>query len=200
MRFMNPCFVVWGQVRPLGKLIGLLGLVLPVAGCGSRSSSQALDVQMKEMNATREKTARFAGTVTIDGKMPRDALSNGLYILLYDPKKPPAPATPPLKTIVDRETGRFAFSTYAQGDGVPVGPYYVLFVALKHTVMGKKPGYHEPDALKNLYNDPDKAKDNPQFNVTVAAPGNSDYKFDLKLEGEEQAANTGPNSVTQFVN
>jgi hypothetical protein len=66
--------------------------------------------------------------------------------------------------------------------------------------MGKKPGYHEPDALKNLYNDPDKAKDNPEFNVTVSAPGKSDHTFDLKLEGQEQAANTGPNSVTQFVN
>ena len=32
-------------------------------------------------------------------------------------------------------------------------------------MMGKSPGYHEPDALKNLYNDPDKNKKNPQFKV-----------------------------------
>lgn len=155
---------------------------------------------MKELNATREKTAKFAGTVTIDGKIPRDAINNGLYIMLYDPKKPPAPSATPLKTMVDRETGRFVFTTYTQGDGVPVGSYCVLFVVLKHTMMGRKPGFHEPDALKNLYNDPDKAKDNPEFNLTVSTPGKSDYKFDLKLEGEEQAANTGPHAVTQFVN
>ena len=200
MPVMNSHCMVWGQLRPLLKWAALLGLFVPVAGCSSSSPSQALEGQMKEMNSTREKTVKFAGTVTIDGKMPRDVLNNGLYILLYDPTKPPAPSMPPLKTIVDRETGRFAFTTYTQGDGVPVGSYYVLFLALKHTVMGKQPGYHEPDALKNLYNDPDKAKDNPQFNVTVRAPGKSDYTFDLKLEGEEQAANTGPNSVTRFVN
>jgi hypothetical protein len=176
----------------------LLGLFVLAAGCGD--SNRGLEGQMKELNSTREKTAKFAGTVTIDGKMPRDAINNGLYIMLYDPKKPPTPSASPLKTMVDRETGRFVFTTYAQGDGVPVGSYCVLFVALKHTVMGRKPGYHEPDALKDLYNDPDKAKDNPEFNLTVSAPGKSDYTFNLKLEGEEQAANAGPHAVTQFVN
>jgi hypothetical protein len=199
MQIMNSHRKLAGLPRPVLKLAVSLGLLLAVAGCGS-SATRGLEGQMKEMNSAREKTAKFAGTVTIDGKLPRDAIDNGLYILLYDPKKPPAPSTPPLKMIVDRETGRFVFTTYAEGDGVPVGSYYVLFVALKHTVMGKKPGYHEPDALKNLYNDPDQAKDNPELNVTVSAPGKSNYAFDLKLEGHEQAVHMGPNSVTQFVN
>jgi hypothetical protein len=199
MQVMNSHRKLAGRPRPVLKLAVSLGLLLSVAGCGG-SATRGLEGQMKQMNSAREKTAKFAGTVTIDGKLPRDAIDNGLYILLYDPKRPPAPSTPPLKMIVDRETGRFVFTTYAEGDGVPVGSYYVLFVALKHTVMGKKPGYHEPDALKNLYNDPDQAKDNPELNVTVSAPGKSNYTFDLKLEGHEQAAHTGPNSVTQFVN
>lgn len=168
-----------------------------LGGCGQSKSSQSLEGQMKEMNLTRQPTAKFAGKVTIDGKAPRDAIKDGLFIMLYDPQKPPSTNMAPLSAIVNWDTGDFSFTTYSQGDGVPLGSYVVLFVALKHTVFGKNPGYHEPDALKNLYNDPDKNKDNPQFNVTVNA-SKSDYSFDLKLEGQEPAS-PGAHAITQFI-
>ncbi len=69
-RCMNPHCMVRGHLVPLLKWAALLGLFLPVAGCSSSSSQGGLEGQMKEMNATREKTVKFAGTVTIDGKMP----------------------------------------------------------------------------------------------------------------------------------
>jgi hypothetical protein len=184
---------------PVFLMAALIGSFSFLAGCGGSKSGQALEGQLKEMNLSREATGKFSGTVTVDGKPPRDAVNQGLFIILYDPNKPPLPKTAPLKAIVDRNTGHFEFTTYTQGDGVAEGSYIVLFVALKHTVMGKAPGFHEPDALKDLYNDPDKNKDDPTYNVTVTKPGKTDYSFDLKLEGQEKPAGTGPHSVTQFV-
>jgi hypothetical protein len=122
-----------------------------------------------------------------------------LFILLYDPENPPKPKTSPQKSIVDLKTGAFSFTTYAQDDGVTTGTYIVLFVALKHTMLARNAGFHEPDGLKNLYNDPDKNKDNPDFNLTVTAPGKTNYSFDLKLEGQELPSSPGSHAVTQFV-
>jgi hypothetical protein len=177
-----------------------LGVLPFIIGCGSQKSGSAtLEGQLKEMNLARDPTVQFAGTVTIDGKPPRDVIKDGLFIMLYNPQKPPAEKAAPLKAIVNRETGHFSFTTYAQGDGVPVGTYVVLFVALRHTVLGKDPGFHEPDALLNRYNDPDKNGESTDLKITVAAPGKSDYQFDLKLDGQEAVAAPGAHAVTAFV-
>jgi len=156
-----------------------------------------LDDQLKEMNTTRQPTAKFAGTVTIDGKVPRDAIKQGVMIMLYDPKNPPAPGKAPLNAIVNHADGSFEFSTYSQGDGAPEGSFIVLFAALKHTLLGKQPGYHEPDALKNLYNDPDKNAEHSEFKIDIASPGKTDYQFELALEGKEPAS-PGPKAITHF--
>jgi hypothetical protein len=185
---------------PFFWVLTLVGAGSLLAGCSKPSSSQSLDGQLGEMQATRKATAKFAGTVTIDGKTPANAIKDGLFILLYDPKNPPHNNAAPLKSIVDRATGHFEFTTYAQGDGVPEGSYVVLFVAPHHTIFGKTPGYHQPDALKNLYNDPDVNTKNPEFNITLARPGKTDYTFDLKVEGKESGAGSGEHAVTHFIN
>ena len=67
---------------------------LCLAGCGS-SSSQGLEGQMKEMNATREKTAKFAGTVTIDGKTPATPSRTACTSCSTIPRTPPTTMPPP---------------------------------------------------------------------------------------------------------
>ncbi|HXY37715.1 MAG TPA: hypothetical protein VEI07_26050 [Planctomycetaceae bacterium] len=176
--------------------VALVGCGLFVAGCGSKPG-QSLDDQLREMKTSRQRTGKFAGTVTIDGLPPREAVKDGVRIMLYDPKNPPAENSVPLNAVVDFKDGSFEFTTYSQGDGVPVGKYIVLFVALKHSLLGRQQGYHEPDALKNLYNDPDKNEQNPQFNVEVTEPGSSDHQFNLALEGK-MPGTPGPKSITRF--
>jgi hypothetical protein len=185
-------------LRPLFTLPAVAGLSFLLAGCHESTSGEQLKTQMKEMNLTQKATAQFAGTVTIDGKPPKDALKDGLFIMMYDPNKPPKEGATPLKAIVNRDTGRFVFTTYSQGDGVPEGNYIVHFVALKHTIFGKAPGFHEPDGLHNLYNDPDKNAQDPQFKLDITKPGKTDYLFDLKLEGKEPVSTPGEHAVTHF--
>jgi hypothetical protein len=177
-------------------VVVLIGIGPIVAGCGA-TPGQSLNDQLKEMKTTQERTVKFAGTVTIDGQPPHDAIKQGLRIMLYDPKKPPAPDKAPLNTIVNYNDGSFQFSTYGQGDGAPEGSYVVLFVALKNSLLGKHQGFHQPDALKNLYNDPDKNAQHPEFRIEVTAPGKTDYQFNLNLTGKE-AETPGPKSITHF--
>jgi hypothetical protein len=180
----------------LVSLVALIGLGLITAGCGSRPA-QSLDDQLKEMNISHKPTGKFAGTVTIDGQPPRDAIKQGVRIMLYDPSSPPSANSAPLNAIVNYTTGNFEFSSYAQGDGAPEGKYIVLFVALKHSLLGKETGYHQPDALLNRYNDPEKNEKNPDFNITITPPGKTDYHFDLKLIDAEKGV-PGPKAITHF--
>jgi hypothetical protein len=116
---------------------------------------------------------------------------------MYDLANPPASGSAPLNAIVNPADGSFEFSTYAQGDGAPEGSYVVLFVALKHSLLGRQQGYHEPDALQNRYNDPDKNAANPEFKVDVKPPGKTDYNFDLKLAGTDPGS-PGAKSIINF--
>jgi hypothetical protein len=184
--------------RPFFGFVMLTAIVALMSGCPTKTPTQQLDGQFKEMKMDRKATAAFQGTVTIDGKPPADAFKDGLLIMLYDPKNPPKNNAAPLKAIVDRGTGHFEFTTYTQGDGVPEGSYVVLFVALHHAIFGKNAGYHPPDALKNLYNDPAKNEQNPEFKLNVAKPGKTDYSFNLKLQGQD-AGQPGEHAITHFM-
>ncbi len=79
----------------------------------------------------------------------------------------------------------------------PEGKYILLFVALKHSLLGREQGYHEPDALLNRYNDPEKNEKIPEFNITITPPGKTDYHFDLKLIDAEKGV-PGPKAITHF--
>jgi hypothetical protein len=79
--------------------------------------------------------------------------------------------------------------------GAPEGSYVVLFAALKHARVG---AYKEPDALKNLYNDPDKNQEDPNFRIDLNTPGKADHQFDLKLADRPPVDKPGPHAVTQL--
>jgi hypothetical protein len=58
--------------------------------------------------------------------------------------------------------------------------------------------FSSSDGLKNLYNDPEKNKDDPNFRVEVAAPGRSDYEFNLTVAGKDPVAKPGQYAVTRI--
>jgi hypothetical protein len=173
--------------------VAWIGISVLVAGC-TKTPGQSLSQQLQEMKIEQRATSKFAGTVTIDGLPPKESIKQGLRIMLYDPKNPPAPGSAPLNAIVNLADGTFEFSSYKQGDGVPEGSYIVIFTALKHSLMGKEQGYHQPDALKNRYNDPDKS----QWKVDVTGPGKTDYLFELALQGKDAVSTPGPKAIIHF--
>jgi hypothetical protein len=167
--------------------LGLLGLL--AAGCSSSSSPAArLEKAFQETKLQRTDVAKFAGTVAIDGQPPAPFT----FVVLVDPKHPKAGVR---KAICDAD-GRFAFASYGNEDGVPPGSYVVLFVQFN---MGGGLGHYDPpDLLHNLYNDPDKNADIPEFHVKVEGAGKSDYAFNLTIAGKEPVTQPGPNALTQF--
>jgi hypothetical protein len=114
---------------------------------------------------------------------------------LYDPQKPESLKKAPIYAVCDEE-GRFRFTTYGQGDGVPTGSYVALFAQLRMNTWGQM-GYSSPDALKNEYNDPDRNEKIPEFKIDVAAPGKTDYQFDLQIAGKD-GTSPGPRAITQI--
>ena len=153
-------------------------------GCG-RANSDRLEQAYREAGLTKAPVGEVAGVVTIDGGVPGPFT----LVMLWDPKKPDGAV---LRTICDSE-GRFEFTSYQHGDGVPPGSYVVLFAQFN---MGGRLGHFDPpDLLHNLYNDPDKNASNPEFQITVSSPGKSDYQFNLNVAGVPPAA-PGPHAVT----
>jgi hypothetical protein len=165
-------------------------------GCGTKSAEERVSDELKRSG--KEKTAVYplSGHVTIDGQPP-SAVAKGrskLIVSLYDVAKPDqAPGARPYM-IVDPD-GSFRFSTYGNGDGLPAANYVFTFAQLTYK---KKDGYLGPDALKNLYNDPDKNATKPDFKIDHKSPGRTDYSFDLKTAGEETAS-AGPKAVTKIL-
>jgi hypothetical protein len=167
---------------------------LLLSGCTKTTSSEErVNENLKGAGISKSVLGKVAGTVTIDGKTLEEAgfPSRDLVAILYDLKNPPSSKNPLLFTLI-KPDGSFEFSTYDKGDGVPVGSYMLLFDALKFSRAPKRE-YHEPDRLKNLYNDPDKST----FPIEVKEPGKTDYQFNLELEGKEQGT-PGSKSVTRI--
>jgi len=175
-------------------LAAVATLSLLSAGCSKTQSTQeAVDAQLKELNTTKANLAKFAGKVTIDGQPPTIARGQVLLVILYDQKNPDKNKIPLYATC--KNDGSFEFYRYVAGDGAPVGSYVVLFAELKAT---RAKGLVQPDALKNLYDDPDKNAQNKDFVAEVAPPGRSDYDFNLDIAGKEPAT-PGPHAVTQIL-
>jgi hypothetical protein len=182
--------------RPVVATVAACALAAWVAaGCGGTiSGSQALDQQLKASGSKREAIARFAGTVTIDGQPPAPGSKEAVVVILYDPRNPPSAGKPP-RFAFCRGEGRFEFDTYERGDGVPEGTYVALFAQPKVAGRGS-PGFKPPDALKNLYNDPEKNALVPEFKIDVTAPGRTDYTFNLEVAGKDPVVEPGPKAVT----
>jgi hypothetical protein len=170
-------------------------LALAITGCTkTQTADQALARAYEATGGQREEVAKVAGTVTIDGQPLGDTGAFRTIVIMYDPRKPDASRKAPIYAVCDEE-GRFEFTTYGRGDGVPPGSYIALFVQLRMSTWGEM-GYNPPDNFKNEYNDPDKNEKNPEFKIDVAMPGKTDYQFDLKLAGKDLVASPGPRSIT----
>lgn len=110
----------------------------------------------KEDN-NRKPTFPVTGTVHVDGK-PAEAVRVEIYdVKGLDPKQPTYSSA-----FTDAE-GKFALSTYENGDGVPEGEYALTYMWGKLNVMSMQ--YGGPDKLNNKYSD---AKKTP-FKIKVEA-------------------------------
>lgn len=182
-----------GHVRLMVRTTALITLILVTSGCSQKqTANEALDQALKASGQIRKDIAKFAGTVTIDGRPPEFDKSKVLVVMLYDPQKPPSPGKVPPLAARCGKNGNFAFNTYETDDGVPVGKYVLLFGVFGTSMRG----FVGPDGLKNLYNDPDKNRENPDFNLDIAPPGKVDWAFNLDFETKEPVKTPGPNSIT----
>lgn len=164
------------------------------SGCsGTQSSDEGIKAALTNANQEKHSVAPLAGKVTIDGQPPHfDKPNQRIFVMLNDPQKPDVPLTD-RPTATANSEGEFAFSTYNKGDGWAPGHYVLTFAVL--TKKGKK-GDVGPDALNNLYNDPDVNAKTPEFVIDHQSPGKSDYAFDLKIEGKEPVKTPGPHALT----
>lgn len=182
-------------------LVALFIVATALQGCGGGQPTEQQQTEEFYKNnpkiaAARKEIAKFSGRVTVDGMPPQQGVT--LFVVLNDPEHP----TPGIKQFAacDAE-GNFEFKTYENGDGAPVGKYAVEFVGLKaHKNRGRSrtTPYVGPDALKNLYNDPEKNKDNAAFIVDVKPPGRTDYEFDLKVADKEGVTAPGQFAATKI--
>ena len=201
------------QARLLaGRGVALAGVAFLLAGCGPPTADQALDKAYKDNpGVTRMPVARFEGTVTVDGAPP--ASGTKLIVILTDPKQPQDQKKRPRPMARCDEQGHFMFSTTGQGDGVDEGSYILAFLQVKDSLghfalpiarrVANAPGAANrsgPDQLKNLYNDPDKNAEVPEFKVDIKKPGITDAHFNLVVEGKEPVATPGPHAITELSN
>jgi hypothetical protein len=165
-----------------------------LSGCNQAGGPRSDQVEQVALLPNKASVAKFAGHVSVDGQPP--SRDNGtLFVVLNDPAHPVAGGKASTSC---NEQGDFVFTTYLPADGVATGKYVVTFTQFKLD-RGQSGGGHGrrlagpsmsrdyvgPDGLQNLYNDPDKNKDDPKFVVEVAAPGRSDYEFNLEVAGKQ---------------
>jgi hypothetical protein len=189
------------MIRIGRNLIGARGLVTALAvlsllpaGCSKTQSTQeAVDAQLKALNQPKANLAKFAGKVTVDGQPPVLQKGKALLVMLYDQKNPEN--NKHMLYSVCKKDGSFEFYRYVAGDGAPVGSYVVLFAELG---ASRQKGLVQPDALMNLYDDPDKNAQNKDFVIELAAPGKSNYVFNLELAGKEAVTTPGPHAITEI--
>jgi hypothetical protein len=180
-------------------LVALFTLATALAGCSGRpSNEQSKEAFYKanpEIAAHKQQIGKFSGHVTVDGQPPSEGTT--LFIALNNAEHPEP--NPKLLAPCDAD-GHFEFKTYEKGDGVPVGTYIVEFVGLKKQMVkgrARVVRFVGPDTLNNLYNDPEKNKDNPTFKVDVTQPGRTDYEFELKVAGQQPVASPGKLAITK---
>jgi hypothetical protein len=166
---------------------------LECVGCGPPDANTQVNAELARTGKQRVDVYPLAGRVTIDGQPPAELMKGRMrvIVMLNDVSKPDAP--PASRPFVECDPeGQFKFSSYGKADGLPAATYVVTIADLKYN---KKEGYVGPDGFKNLYNDPEKNANIPEFKIDHKAPGKSDYDFDLKV-GSKDAATAGPKALT----
>jgi hypothetical protein len=97
----------------------------------------------------RKETFPVTGELYVDGK-PAPTVQVALHdVNGMDPKQPTFSMT------YTGDDGKFALSTYDEGDGVPAGEYTVTFMWGRLNTFNMH--YGGPDKLKGKYNDPEKS-------------------------------------------
>jgi hypothetical protein len=171
--------------------------VLAASGCGGSSAEQRLGAQLKAASASKHAVCPLAGKVMVDGEPAHTAsLAQRIVVVLFDRDKPDLAVNQ--RPIAEcNPQGEFAFQTYGNDDGVASGKYVVAIAQLpvenrERTESGTV------DELKNLYNDPDKNAEKPDFVIDHKSPGKRDYLFELKLAGEEPVTTPAPRAVKEY--
>lgn len=187
MRFLR---LSTAQIAVAGILLATLAI-----GCGGghQTAEQALQAQLKLSGVEKQAVFPLAGRVTIDGQPPGSD-TNVVVVMLNDPQKPNLPLRQRPHTTCE-PSGDFSFSTYVGGDGFPPGDYIATFAML----VDDRRGPVGPDQLKNLYNDPEKNNDIPEFHIDHKAPGRKDYAFNLKVNGKDEVRSPGKYALTGLV-
>ncbi len=173
------------------RLGAVCAFCLVTAGCTKQQSTADRVKLAAESSGIKPVTVfPLAGTVTVDNQ-PAVLKSRKwvLVVMAYDTSKPDAIANGPYVPV--RADGSFAFPD----GGIPPGKYVLLFAALERS---KKKGWVGPDALKNLYNDPDVNGKKEQFTINHQGPGKTDYSFNLSVAGENQTLQPGPKALTHI--
>jgi hypothetical protein len=204
--------VVHGRIASRMLLApGLVALAV-MAGCGGHVQT-AEEAMQKQLKANPQfhapvPSAKFAGRVTADGQPPKEGCT--LFVILNNPEHLDEARRkgPKVFAMCDAD-GNFTFSTNSLGDGVVPGKYVVTFAELHRPgidvvggrrrvriARGQPNVFEQPDELKNLFNDPDKNANLPEFKLDLQPPGRDDYHFDLAVEGKEPVEHPGPNAVT----
>jgi hypothetical protein len=126
----------------------------------------------------------LAGRITVDNQ-PAALKSRkwSVVVMAYDASKSSSAGWVPVKS-----DGAFEFPD----GGIPPGKYVLLFAALERN---KRKGWVGPDALKNLYNDPEVNANSEQFAIDHQAPGKTDYSLNLNVAGEAEKR-PGPKALT----
>jgi hypothetical protein len=171
--------------------VGAACLCVAAAGCDSKqSTAERLEKTYQSSGITQVAVCPFGGRVTVDNEPPAlESRRAALVVMAYDASKASAPAKHSA-FVMTQPDGSFAFP----GGGLPPGKYVMLFAELKGNL---KTGYRGPDALKNLYNDPDVNGKKPEFTIDHQAPGRTDYAFNLSVAGETLPTAPGPKALTK---
>lgn len=143
----------------------LLPLALCVGGCLDRSGPKPKD---------QKPTFPVSGVVEIDGKP-----TEGVQLFVYEAASAPADVMTPVSNIssvsgsVTEKDGKFAFSTYVPGDGLPAGSY-VVSVYWNGGVM---------QPLDNLQDrEPKLSPAATKLNRKYGVPSKSSFKFTVDKE------------------
>lgn len=122
-------------------------------------------------------TIRVTGTITVNGKQPEWPVQlEARAASESDPDHPSA------SNALTDESGSFEFSTYAPGDGVPEGKYYLLAKSREMNLLTRE--NDGPDKLGGKYDSITKAAH--EFDVTAGSEPIDLGLIDLKASATKK--------------
>jgi hypothetical protein len=196
-------------------------IIALLAGCTSRpaSNSEVGDMEFVRSEEMQHKPLiKFSGRVTVDGQPPKKDCK--LFVIFNDPAHLDENSKGTLPKYYEGcdDDGKFNFSTYDKGDGVPFGKYVVTFVELRRKKIapskeasgGVKPPsasrraggpstrFLGPDELRGIYSDPEKNAKEPAFILDLHEGSSSTRDFALVV-GDKKGSQPAPHAVQTLV-